>query len=288
MPESDSPLAIHNSPRIDAHQHFWEFDPIRDNWITNEMSMIRKDFLPKDLEPLLQENNFDGCITIQSEQSENENVFQLANVEKYDFIKGIVGWINLQAKDITQRLAYYTQFEKVKGFRHILQGEKQRDLMLQPPFIRGIKALQEFNYTYDILIFPDQLRFTKKLIEKFPGQKFVIDHLAKPYIKDKKIAAWKEDMKQLAQYENVYCKISGYITEADIPHWKKEDFTPYFDVVADAFGVNRVMFGSDWPVCLIGSDYTTIVNIVKDYFSSFTQNERNKFFGGNAIEFYNL
>src|ERR1035437_2457121 len=153
--------------RIDAHQHFWKFDPIRDSWITDEMSVIRKDFLPQHLEPLLLENNFDGCITIQSEQSENENDFQLTNAEKYNFIKGIVGWIDLQAENVAERLAYYKQFKKLKGFRHILQGEPARDLMLQPEFIRGIKALKEFNYTYDILIFPDQLRFTKKLVAQF-------------------------------------------------------------------------------------------------------------------------
>ena len=274
--------------KIDAHQHFWKFDPIRDNWITDEMSVIRKDFLPQHLEPLLQQNGFDGCVTIQSEQSENENLFQLANAEKYDFIKGIVSWIDLQAGNVAERLAYYKQFEKIKGFRHILQGESVRDIMLQPDFLRGISALKKFDYTYDILIYPDQLIFTKKFVTKFPEQKFVIDHLAKPYIKDKKIDEWKKDIQQVAQYENVYCKISGYITEADLKHWKKEDFIPYFDIVVELFGTNRIMFGSDWPVCLTGGDYNEVVNIVKDYFSSFTQNEQDKFFGLNAIEFYNL
>ena len=274
--------------KIDAHQHFWKFDPIRDNWITDEMSVIRKDFLPQYLEPLLQQNGFDGCVTIQSEQSENENLFQLANAEKYDSIKGIVGWIDLQSENIAERLAYYKQFEKIKGFRHILQGESVRDIMLHPNFLRGISALKKFDYTYDILIYPDQLIFTKKFVAKFPEQKFVIDHLAKPYIKDKKIDEWKKDIQQVAQYENVYCKISGYITEADLKHWKKEDFMPYFDIVVELFGTNRIMFGSDWPVCLAGGDYNEVVNIVKDYFSSFTQQEQAQFFGLNAIEFYNL
>lgn len=153
--------------KIDAHQHFWQFDSIRDNWITDEMSMIRKDFLPQHLEPLLQQNGFDGCVTIQSEQSENENNFQLKNTEKYNFIKGTVGWIDLQSGNIAERLAYYKQFEKIKGFRHILQGEPERGFMLKPEFLRGIKALKEFNYTYDILIFPGQLSFTKKLSRNF-------------------------------------------------------------------------------------------------------------------------
>jgi L-fuconolactonase len=275
-------------PQIDAHQHFWKFDPIRDTWITDEMSLLRKDFLPQHLEPLLTENGFDGCITIQSDQSENENIFQLANAEEYDFIKGVVGWVDLQAVNIADRLAYYKQFEKLKGFRHILQGEAQRDLMLQPEFLRGINALKEFNYTYDILIYPDQLGFIKQFVAQFPQQKFVIDHLAKPYIKEKKINDWKKDIEQVARYENVSCKISGYVTEADWKNWKQEDFIPYFDIVVNAFNADRIMFGSDWPVCLLGSNYEDVLNVTGEYFSSFTQSEQDKVFGTNAIEFYNL
>ena len=173
--------------KIDSHQHFWIYNAERDNWITDEMSAIRKDFLPQQLKTILEENNFDGCVTVQSDQSENENIFQLINAKENDFIKGVVGWVDLQAKNIEERLAYYSQFKKMKGFRHVLQGEAQRDLMLRPGFLNGIEALQEYNYTYDILIFPDQLKFIEEFVSKFPDQKFVIDHLAKPYIKEKKI-----------------------------------------------------------------------------------------------------
>lgn len=279
--------------RIDSHQHFWIYNAERDNWITDEMAVIRKDFLPKHLKTVLEENDFDGCVTIQSDQSENENIFQLINAEENDFVKGVVGWVDLQAENITERLAYYSQFKKMKGFRHVLQGEAQRDLMLRPEFLNGIKALREYNYSYDILIFPDQLKFTEEFVAKFPNQKFVIDHLAKPYIKGKELTdamnvAWKKDIQQVAKYENVFCKISGFITEADIKNWKEKDFIPYFDVVVESFGINRIMFGSDWPVCLTGADYHTIVGIIEKYFSSFTQNEKDKFFGANAINFYNL
>lgn len=275
-------------PRIDAHQHFWKFDAVRDTWITDEMSVIRKDFLPPQFAPLLQQNGFDGCITVQAEQAEIENLFLLENAMKNEFIKGIVGWIDLQAKDVSQRLSYYSQFKKIKGFRHILQGEAQRDLMLKTEFLKGIKALNKYGFTYDILIFPDQLKFTKEFVAQFPQQKFVIDHLAKPYIKSKKIADWKKDIEQVAKHENVYCKISGFITEADMKRWKEEDFIPYFDVISESFGINRIMFGSDWPVCLCGADYNTVVNITKKYFSSFSRDEQDKFFGNNAIKFYNL
>ena len=238
--------------------------------------------------PLLKRNDFDGCITVQSEQAEIENVFQLENAKRNDFIKGIVGWVDFQAKNIKEKLSYYTQFKKIKGFRHILQGEVQRDLMLKAEFLRGMKALQEFDYTYDILIYADQLKFIKEFVAQFPKQKFVIDHLAKPYIKTKEIDDWKRHIREVAKHENVSCKISGFLTEADMKNWKEEDFTPYFDVVVESFSTNRIMFGSDWPVCLGGADYKTVVSTTKKYFSSFTKNEQDKFFGINAIKFYNL
>jgi L-fuconolactonase len=287
MPESH-PITMGSPQKIDAHQHFWNYDPERDNWITNEMSVIKKDFLPQHLKPILRENGFDGCVVVQADQSENETKFLLDLATKNDFIKGVVGWVDLQSENTKERLSYYKSFKKLKGFRHILQGEKDRAYMLKPEFTRGINALAQFKYTYDILIFPDQLQYTKKFVESFPEQKFVIDHLAKPYIKDKKIDGWKEDIQQLAQYKNVYCKISGMVTEADWQSWEEHDFIPYMDIVVNAFGTNRALYGSDWPVCLLAAGYDEVINIVKDYFSSFTQNEQDKFFGQNAIEFYNL
>ena len=274
--------------KIDAHQHFWKFDIERDSWITDEMEVIRNDFLPPDIEQNLKENNFDGCVTVQSVQSEEENIFQLANADEYDFIKGIVGWVDLQKNDLDARLTYYKQFKKIKGFRHVLQSEVQRDLMLQPHFLNGINTLQKFNFTYDILIFQDQLPFAKQLVAQFPNQKFVIDHLAKPAIKDKTIEEWKRQIMQFAPFENVYCKISGYITEADLNNWRYEDFSPFFDVIIDTFGTKRIMYGSDWPVSLLGGSYNDVLQVATDYFSSFTKTEQDNFFGKNAIDFYDL
>jgi L-fuconolactonase len=274
--------------RIDAHQHFWKFDPVRDNWITEDMSRIRKDFLPGDLEPVLKENGFDGCVVVQSDQSEEENHFQLANAEKFDFIKGVVGWVDLQHDKVEARLEYFSQFRKLKGFRHVLQGEPQRDLMLNENFKRGIGLLSKYQFTYDILIFPDQLKFSEQLVSFFPDQKFVVDHLAKPYIKSGEIAGWKKDIEAIAKHPNVYCKVSGFVTEADWTHWKREDFIPYFESVTEAFGIDRIMFGSDWPVCLVSAEYREVVDIVQEYFSSYSLGEQQKLFGGNAIHFYNL
>ena len=274
--------------RIDAHQHFWKFDPVRDSWITNEMSVIKKDFMPQDIYPLLQQNGFTGTVVVQSDQSEAENNFQLANAGENDFINGVVGWVDLQAENVEEKLRYYSQFPKMKGFRHVLQGEEDRALMLKPEFKNGIGLLRKYNFTYDILIFPDQLKYSAELVKEFPDQLFVIDHIAKPNIKDKKIADWKKDVQSIAGFENVYCKISGMVTEADLKGWRKEDFNPYIDIVVEAFGTNRIMYGSDWPVCLLAASYESVLEIAEEYFSSFTKNEQSNFFGGNAIKFYNL
>ena len=269
--------------RIDSHQHFWNYDSEKFDWVTEEMSLIKKDFLPTDLAPVLQQNNFNGCVTIQVQQTEEENDFLLNTAEGHDFIKGVVGWTDLQSKNVEERLNRLKSFNKLKGFRHILQGEKKRDLMLSPEFKNGISFLPKYGFTYDILIFPDQLAFARKLVKEFPEQKFVIDHLAKPYIKDGKIEEWKKDMDAIGSFKNVYCKISGMVTEADWKKWKPEDFFPYLDVVVKLFGTNRIMYGSDWPVCLVAASYQQSLSIVTEYFSPFSKNEQDAFFGGNAI-----
>lgn len=275
-------------PKIDSHQHFWKFDPARDSWITDEMAVIQRDFLPQHLQPLLLEHAFDGCVVVQSDQSEEENAFQLDHAAKNDFIKGVVGWIDLQADDAAQRLAYYSEFKRMKGFRHVLQGEENRALMLQPKFMNGISKLEQYNFTYDILIFHDQLKYIPQFVSSFPNQKFVIDHIAKPLIKEAEKDQWKKEIQSVAKYENVWCKISGLVTEADWKLWKPANFTPYLDVVTEAFGTKRIMFGSDWPVCLVAASYNQMLNIVSHYFSGFSSDEQNAFFGGNALDFYNL
>lgn len=274
--------------RIDSHQHFWMYEKQQHAWINDAMHIIQKNFMPADLQPVLKKNNIDGCVLVQVDQTEDENIFQLKNASGYDFIKGVVGWVDLQAMDIGERLQHYQQFKKMKGFRHILQDEKDRALMLRPAFKRGIGLLNAYNFTYDILILPDQLQYTRELVKSFPDQRFVIDHIAKPDIKNKKINDWEKDMRALASYKNVYCKISGMVTEADWHHWNIKDFFPYLDVIVQTFGTKRIMFGSDWPVCLVAASYEQMMAIVQEYFSSFSENEQNDFFANNAIKFYNL
>ena len=274
--------------KIDAHQHFWIFDPIRDSWINDEMAAIRKDFLPKNLKPILQENGFDGCVAVQADQTEAQNDFLLDFAQDFDFIKGIVGWVDLQGLDVEERLAYYAKYPKMKGFRHVLQGEIERDLMLKPAFMNGISLLAKYNFTYDILIFTDQIKYAEEMVNAFPNQKFIVDHLAKPDIKNQNISAWEKDIKAIAKHENTFCKVSGMVTEADYNNWKQEDFTAYLDVVFECFGTKRLLYGSDWPVCNVAGGYQKALNILTNYTQQLTKNEQALFFGENACSFYNL
>jgi L-fuconolactonase len=274
--------------RIDAHQHFWKYDPVKDAWITDQMAVLRNDYLPGDLGPTLLKNGFEGCVAVQADQSELENAFLLEHAEANTFVKGVVGWIDLQSENLGARLDFYKDFPKLKGFRHILQGEARRDLMLKPAFKRGIGLLGKRGFTYDILVFPDQLRFAKELVQEFPDQRFILDHLGKPYIKFKKTKEWKEDIRSLAALPNVWCKVSGMVTEADWQSWKPEDFIPYIDTVVEAFGTSRLMFGSDWPVCLVAGKYADVLGVAENYFASFSNDEQRKFFRQNAIDFYHL
>ena len=276
-------------PRIDAHQHFWQFDPVRDSWISDEAQLLRRDFLPDHLQPLLQECGIDGCVAVQADQSERENEFLLGLADSYDFIKGVVGWVDLRHPEIEQRLKHYSAVPKLKGFRHVLQSEHDRALMLNPNFKRGIAALATHGYTYDVLIYPDQLGYTREFVSAFPDQPFVIDHIAKPHIKDRYITEeWRNAIRAVAAHDNVYCKISGMVTEADWQHWKPEHLRVYIETVVESFGTNRILFGSDWPVCLVAATYAQVFQVVQDFFASFSEDEQAAFFGGNAIKFYKL
>jgi L-fuconolactonase len=275
-------------PKIDSHQHFWKYDPVHHAWINDDMEIIQQDFLPDDLEPILQNYGFNGCVTVQVDQNEEENMLLLGYADKYPFIKGVVGWIDLKADNIEERLAHFSQFEKLKGFRHILQGEADRAYMLNPDFKRGISKLNKFGYTYDILIYTDQLGYANEFATAFPDQLFVIDHLAKPKIKDGEIADWEKGIRAIAKNENVYCKVSGMVTEADWQNWKPEDLTPYMDVVFEAFGTDRVMYGSDWPVCRVAATYGQLLDVTDAYVTKLSETERDKFYGDNAVKFYRL
>ncbi|MGV3657280.1 MAG: amidohydrolase family protein [Chitinophagaceae bacterium] len=274
--------------RIDAHQHFWKFDPVRDSWIGDNMLVLQADFLPPQLEPILKQYSFDACVAVQADQSEKETEFLLQLAQENKFIKGVVGWVDLKSERLEERLAYFSRFRKLKGFRHIVQAEPDEAFILRPAFTRGIALLQQYHFTYDILIYPKQLSAAEALASKFKDQKFVVDHLAKPYIKQGEVDNWKRDLRRLAQHPNVFCKISGMVTEGDLHHWKEDDLWPYLDAAVEAFGTHRLMYGSDWPVCLLAATYAQQLNIVQKYFKTFSKEEQAQVFGGNAQKFYSL
>ena len=272
---------------IDAHQHFWFYAAERDTWITDDMAALRRDFLPGDLEPVLKANGIDGCVAVQASQSEDETLFLVKLAESYDSIKAIVGWVDLQASTVYDRLENFSLFEEIKGFRHVAQAEPD-DFLTRPDVIRGIRQLAAFDFTYDILIYPQQLKAALHLVREVPEVKFVIDHLAKPRIGEQRINTWSNYMTELAKQPNVYCKLSGMVTETDWQHWSKKDFFPYLDVVFAQFGPDRLLFGSDWPVCLVAADYTQVKTIIEDYVQPWGSDVRAKIFGDNAVAFYGL
>ncbi|GAA0542143.1 amidohydrolase family protein [Chitinophaga japonensis] len=273
---------------IDSHQHFWQYHPVKDAWITDDMKVIQRDFLPPDLQPVLEQNGVDGCVAVQADQSETETQFLLDLAAAHPFIKGVVGWTDLRAPDLATKLERYAGAGKLKGFRHIVQGEPDPDFLLREDFCKGVQALASYDFTYDILIYPIQLPAAEKFVQRFPLQRLVIDHMAKPYCKTGDIAEWEKSMRAIAQSPNVYCKISGLVTEADWQRWQPADFAPYLDVVLDAFGPQRLMYGSDWPVCLVAAEYAQVKGIVTDYISRLGAAEQAAIMGGNATAFYKL
>lgn len=273
--------------KIDAHQHFWKYQKQGFEWITDSMSAIQRDFLPADLAPHLQQNKIDGCVTVQVAQSETENEFLLGLAEESPFIKGVVGWVDFKSEKIIDHLTQLSRHKKLKGFRHIVQGEAD-GFLLHPDFIRGIQALKHFPFTYDILVYSRQLPDVINFLPAVAEQPLVIDHLAKPSIKTNDLKDWSRLIKEVARFENVYCKLSGMVTEADWNNWSQEDFLPYLDVALECFGSKRLMYGSDWPVCQVAATYYEQRSIVTNFIASLSTSEKDLIEGGNAVRFYNL
>jgi L-fuconolactonase len=274
--------------KIDAHQHFWKYSPEAYPWISEALAVLKNDFLPNNLLPLLQKNDIDACVAVQASQTEEETLFLLELAAQNDFIKGVVGWVDLRSEQVEERLAALSNAPKLKGIRHIVQDEPDDNFLLRADFQRGISSLKSFNLVYDVLVFPKQLAAAIQFVKAFPNQAFVIDHIAKPYIKAGKIDQWRKDMQAIAQFPNVMCKVSGMLTEADWSNWKASDFHPYLEVIFEAFGVDRIMYGSDWPVCLLAGSYDQVIDLVKNYIKDFSADEKAKIMGSNATSFYNL
>lgn len=288
-PDPPGPLPIPEArgARIDAHQHFWHFDPVRDSWITEDMPILRRDFLPQDLEPLLRARGIDGSVAVQADQSEDETNFLLHLANDHPFILGVVGWVDLRAPSLGDRLENFSRFHRFRGVRHIAQAEED-DFLARREVVHGIGLLNEFGLTFDVLVYARQLPAVLSLVDRLPHQKFVLDHLAKPLIREGSTTPWSEHMRELAQNPNVLCKVSGMVTEADWGGWRPEDFRPYLDVAFDAFGSHRIMFGSDWPVCSLAASYQEVWELVDGYAAHYSRADRGRLFGENAADFYGL
>lgn len=274
--------------RIDSHQHFWNYQAKEYPWITDKLSRIRRNSLPADLEPELKKFKLDGSIAVQARSSLEESRWLLNLADHYPTIKGVVGWVDLLSEHVEKQLAEFAKHPRFVGVRHIVQDESDDQFMLRPEFLRGVGRLKQFNLSYDILIYPKQLPAAIKFVEKFPEQKFVLDHLAKPLIKDGTISPWDQQIRELGKFENVCCKVSGMVTEAKWNEWKPADFRPYLDVVFEAFGEDRLMFGSDWPVCLLSASYERMFGIARDYLAELPGSVSRKVMGENAARFYGI
>ncbi|MGZ8558580.1 MAG: amidohydrolase family protein [Chitinophagaceae bacterium] len=272
---------------IDSHVHFWKYDKIRDAWITDKMKTLQQNYLPETIAGTIKRNGINSCIAVQADQSELETLFLVELSKTHPVIRGVVGWIDFQNENIEERLDYFSQYSIIKGWRHIVQEEPD-DFLLRPAFQRGISALQKYNYTYDLLIYPKQLKAALEFVSKFPEQKMVIDHCAKPDIAGKKIDEWAVLMNAIAMHPNVYCKLSGLLTEAKWKEWSPAEFYPYLDIVFNAFGTDRLLFGSDWPVILLSGMYVQWKSLLEKYMEDFAREEKEKVFSGNAVCFYNL
>jgi len=274
--------------RIDAHQHFWRYNPDEYGWIDDSMSTLRRDFLPADLKPELDRAGFDACVAVQARQTVEETRWLLELAAAAPFIAGVIGWVDLRASHVRDQLNELAKNPKLLGIRHVLQGEADDRFMLQPDFLRGIAALEEFGLTYDILIFPRHLPVAMEFVRRFPQQRFVLDHLAKPLIKDRTLQPWGSHIRELAKFSNIFCKLSGMVTEADWKAWKPEHFAPYLDVALESFGPERLMIGSDWPVCKVAASYLQVTELVIEYLDRYPREARESILGGTARSFWRL
>ncbi len=272
---------------IDSHIHFWNYDPVKDAWITDTMQVIQQDFLPDDALKVFTQNGVNGCIAVQADQSAAETRFLLDLADKHSFIMGVVGWIDLTDAAIEDILVTYSKEKNLKGFRHVVQGEPD-GYLTRPDVLHGIRAAGTAGYTYDILIYNHQLLDAIQLCNTLPGQRFILDHCGKPALQTNNIAQWKTNIKELAKNPDVYCKASGLLTE---DHWhscNEGQIKECLDTIFENFGTGRVLFGSDWPVILLAGHYKQWKNIIENYTAQFTVSQRQDIFGGNATRFYNL
>jgi L-fuconolactonase len=274
--------------RIDAHQHFWTYSAAEYPWIGPGMERLARDYLPPDLAPLVAAEGIDGSVAVQARQSVAESRWLLELAAAHPLVKGVVGWVDLQSERVGDDLHALAANPTFVGVRHVVQDEPDPRFVLGEAFLRGIRQLHQHGLTYDLLLHPEQLPAAIELVGLLPEQPFVVDHLAKPRIAIGELDGWERDIRAIARHENVCCKVSGMVTEAAWQGWRQDDFTPYLDVVLDAFGPERLMVGSDWPVCLLAGEYAEVAAIPRAYLSRLSATEQALVHGGTAVRFYGL
>jgi L-fuconolactonase len=274
--------------RIDSHQHFWHYRPDEYGWIDGSMARLRRDFLPNDLKLEIDACGVDATVAVQARQKVEETKWLLELARSNPFIAGVVGWVPLIDAEVSESIGAFRELGSLVGVRQILQGEADDGYMLRKDFNRGIAALHEFDLAYDILVFERQLPQTVEFVDRHPDQVFVLDHVAKPRIRDASVSPWRELIGKLAERPNVFCKLSGMVTEADYASWTEQQLEPYFDTVLDTFGPGRLMFGSDWPVCLLAASYGKWLEVVSRRIATLSEHEREAILGGTASRVYRI
>jgi L-fuconolactonase len=274
---------------VDSHNHFWRYNPKEYDWITNNMQVLKRDFFPEQLKVEFDKTGVSYTVAVQARQTVEENDFLLDLADNSSgIVKGVVGWVNLQDPEVERDIERYAANKIFVGVRHIVQGEKDEKFMLREEFLNGVYLLKKYGLTYDILIHQQQLPLAVRFCEKFPDHKLVLDHIAKPLINQGDLEPWKSFIKEIARHPHLYCKVSGLVTEADWKNWKEDDFKPYLEVIFEEFGADRIMFGSDWPVCLLAGSYGKVQNLLQIYISQLSMVEQEKIMGLNTKYFYNL
>jgi L-fuconolactonase len=274
--------------KIDAHHHFWNFDPAQYDWIGESMGVLRRDFLPADLEQEIETAGIDGVVSVHARQTLEETRWLLDLAEEHAFIKGVVGWVPLAEPDAHEQLDSLARQPALKGVRHAVQDEPDDNFMLGDDFNAGVDALAKHGLVYDILIYERQLPQAIQFVDRHPQQAFVLDHFGKPQVKHSVVEPWREHIRQLAERENVVCKVSGLTTEADWQSWTESQLSVYLETVLEAFGPRRLMFGSDWPVCLLATTYASWYELVQRQFAGLSADEQSRIFGQTAVDVYNL
>jgi L-fuconolactonase len=273
---------------IDSHQHFWRYSPGTHPWIDGRMEVLKRDYLPEELAPLLAAAGMGGCVAVQASQSLEETRILLRLADAHPFIRGVVGWVDLRSTDVEAQIHEFSGHPRFRGVRHVVQDEPDDRFLLRDDVLNGLSVLESFGLTYDLLVYPRQLPAAREVVRRFPRQRFVLDHLGKPDVAGKAIDPWREQVRGLAASPNVFCKLSGLVTEANWTGWTADDLRPYLDVAIEAFGPDRCMIGSDWPVCTLAGDYVRVMGVVREHVARLGGDAAAAVLGGTARRFYGL